>query len=436
MVIAILILVITLLIGIPVPFSFFLTSIYLIFTFDYDPSFLLPYGISEMGTSVLLAIPLFIMAGSLMEKGGMGDHIINLVERIVGNIKGGLGIVTVVSCAVFGAISGSGAATMTTIGTVLLPRLKKSGYEEGFSASLIASSSVLGMLIPPSTLMILYAWISNQSVLAAFLSTIIPGFILITLLSAINIWYMKKGNPNIHLLRLNNVIDNKRVEQKSSFLTILFLASPAIILAIIVLGGIYGGYMTTTEAAGISVIYALFAGFIIYRKLSIKLTLDVLVHAAKMTGVIMLMLYGSMILSRMFIMEKLPESLTNMLLVVSENKIIILLLINGFLVIIGMLMDDVSGVLLSTPILLPIAVGIGVDPIHFAAILSVNMGLGVVTPPAAPLLYLAGKMADAKINQLIKPTMIMIIFAWLPTLILTTYYPDLALFLPRLLLNY
>lgn len=150
----------------------------------------------------------------------------------------------------------------------------------------------------------------------------------------------------------------------------------------------------------------------------------------------MVMLFGSMILSRMFIMEDLPGKLTNLLLIVSENKIVILLMINLFLVIIGMLMDDVSGVLLSTPVLLPIAMNFGVDPIHFAAILSVNLGLGVVTPPAAPLLYLAGQMASAKINELMKPTTIIILFAWLPTLAITTYVPDVALFLPRLLLGY
>lgn len=437
MLVAIVILIVALIIGIPVPFSFFLTSIYLIFALDYDPSFLLPYGLSEMSTSILLAIPLFIMAGTLMEVGGIGDNIINLVEKLVGKIKGGLGIVTVVSCAVFGAISGSGAATMTTIGTVLLPRLHKSGYPKGFSASLIASSSVLGMLIPPSSLMILYAWISNQSVLAAFLSTIIPGLILIICLSTISIWYMSKHEKNIPSQEINfSKIQQEQTEQELSLFMAIIKALPALILAVIVLGGIYGGYMTTTEAAGISVIYALVVGAFIYRKLKVKTTINVFVRAAKMTGVIMIMLYGSMILSRMFVMEKLPEKLTAMLLVVSENKLVVLLLINIFLVFIGMLMDDVSGVLLSTPIILPIAMHIGVDPIHFAAILSVNMGLGVVTPPAAALLYLAGKMADARINQLIKPTVIIIFFAWLPTLILTTYIPELSLFLPRLILGY
>ena len=429
MLIAIVILIVTLLVGIPVPFSFFATAIYLIFTKGYDPSFLLPYGFGGLSSTVLLAIPLFIMAGGLMEKGGMGDKIINLVEVIFGRLKGGLGIVTVISCAVFGAISGSGAATMTTIGTILLPRLEKAGYPPGFSASLVASASVLGMLIPPSSLMILFAWVSSQSVLAAFLSTIIPGLIMIFLLSIIYIIYLR--NSNIKVVESVDIATKTKQISKGTM-----EAFPVILLAFIILGGIYGGIMTTTEAAGISVIYAIFVGFWLYKGLNGKSFLHILIRSATMTGVIMVMLFGSMILSRMFIMEDLPGKLTNLLLIVSENKIVILLMINLFLVIIGMLMDDVSGVLLSTPVLLPIAMNFGVDPIHFAAILSVNLGLGVVTPPAAPLLYLAGQMASAKINELMKPTTIIILFAWLPTLAITTYVPDVALFLPRLLLGY
>src|SRR5699024_2011212 len=330
MLIAIVILIVTLLVGIPVPFSFFATAIYLIFTKGYDPSFLLPYGFGGLSSTVLLAIPLFIMAGGLMEKGGMGDKIINLVEVIFGRLKGGLGIVTVISCAVFGAISGSGAATMTTIGTILLPRLEKAGYPPGFSASLVASASVLGMLIPPSSLMILFAWVSSQSVLAAFLSTIIPGLIMIFFLSIINIIYLR--NTNIKVVESVDIATKTKQISKGTM-----EAFPVILLAFIILGGIYGGIMTTTEAAGISVIYAIFVGFWLYKGLNGKSFLHILIRSATMTGVIMVMLFGSMILSRMFIMEDLPGKLTNLLLIVSENKIVILLMINLFLVIIGML---------------------------------------------------------------------------------------------------
>jgi len=412
-----------------VPFAFFASSIYLIIFLGYDPSFLLPYGADEIQSSILLAIPLFIMAGGIIETGGMGKRIINLVNSIVGKLKGGLGIATIVSCAIFGSISGSGSATMTTIGNIMLPRLEESGYPRGYSASLVASASVLGSFIPPSSLMILYGWISNQSVLAAFLSTVIPGIIFMILLSIITIFYLK----NIEIKTVGP-IDFKTRTKHIGKNTLSSL--PVLILAFIVLGGIYGGFMTTTEAAGVSVIYSIPVGIWITKGLNGKNFYQVVVKSATMTGIIMLMLFASMILSRMLVTEHLPEKMTDLLLVISDNKIIILLLVNLVLVVIGMLMDDVSGVLLTTPILLPIVMDFGVDPIHFAAILSVNLGLGVVTPPSAPLLFLAGQLAGAKPIELFKPTAIIIAFAWLPVLAITTYFPELSLFLPKLLLDY
>ena len=190
--IAIIVLLITMVIGIPIPLAFMASSIYLIFFAGYDPSFLIPYGYSKMNSIILLTIPLFIIAGALMDRGGIGEKLIRSVEKIVGRIKGGLGIATIVSCAVFGAVSGSSSATLSVIGGIMAPRLEEAGYDKGFYASLIASSGVLGILIPPSSLMILYAWIGNQSVLAAFLATTIPGIMLVILFSIITYFYAKK----------------------------------------------------------------------------------------------------------------------------------------------------------------------------------------------------------------------------------------------------
>lgn len=443
---SLIILVVTLIVGIPVAFSFFIAAIFLILTLNYDPSFFLPYGFDRMSSTLLLAIPLFIMAGNLIEKGGAGESLINLVEVIFGKFKSGLGIVTVVACGLFGAIAGNASATITTIGTIILPRLKKAGYPAAFSASLLASSSVLGILIPPSSLMIVYAWISNTSVLAAFLSTVIPGIILIVCLSAINVWYINRhGIESVTKSDLTSTIEDEPsiVENESSIvgdeLTLgkaIFNASPIALLAVIILGGIYGGIITPTEAAAVSVIYAFLIGLFFFKRLNFKIALSSLIHSAKMTGVIMLMFYASAMLNRLFTMEHLPDKLTTFMFTVSEHKLMVLLMLNLFLVIVGALMDDTSAVLLSTPILLPIALGIGVDPIHYAAIFSVNMGLGAVTPPAAPMLYLAGNMANARMYDMIKPTIITIIFAWTPTLIITTLFPDVALYLPRLLLDY
>ncbi|MFD1606983.1 TRAP transporter large permease [Oceanobacillus luteolus] len=431
-IIALIILFVTLIIGVPVPFAFFVTVIFLIFTLGYDPSFLIPYGYSQLSNIVLLAVPLFILAGGLMSKGGIGERIIDFTEIFVGKIKGGLGVVAVLASALFGALSGSAAAVLTAIGSTLFPRLIKSGYPKGFAAALLANASVLGIFIPPSALMILFAWASNQSVLASFLATIIPGIILVIFLSVVNILYIsKKGNQQQF-----DANEGEYLSFSKKFRSKGLSATPGLVLPLLVLGGIYGGIMTPTEAAAVAVIYAIPVGFWIYKGLNRKNFFETLIEAASTTGVIMIMLFGIMILSRIFITEGLSQTLTDLLLTITENKVLLLLMINVFLLFIGMIMDDVSAISLATPILLPIVINLGVDPIHFASIIAVNIGMGLLTPPTAPLLYLGSRVAKTPVNEMLGPTLLMIIFAWFPTLIITTFIPEISLFLPKLLLGY
>lgn len=428
-VIALLLLIVTLVIGVPVPFAFLASTTFLIFSADYDPSFLLPFGFSRMSNPVLLAIPLFIIAGGIINRGHIGDKLVELIDLFVGRMKGGLGVVTVLSCAVFGSITGSAAATLSGIGAIMFPKLKKAGYPQGHSAALIANASVLGLLIPPSAIMILYAWIGNQSVLAAFLATVVPGLILTGLLCVVNVVLVRKNKD----LLLEDPIDlntfQKLLVKRST------KAIPALAMPFLILGGIYGGIVTPTEAAALGVLYAIPVGFFIYKGLNVKSFLQAILEAAVTTGVIMVMLYTVMILSRLYIMEDLPGTIMEILTSITENPILILLMINLFMIIIGMLMDDASAVLLATPILLPLAIELGVSPIQFAAIVGVNLGMGNITPPTAPLLYLGGQLGGARINQMMTPTLCMIAFAWLPTLLAVTYIPELSLWLPRLVLG-
>src|SRR5699024_10001123 len=430
MIIAFGILILTLIIGVPVSFAFLATTVYIIFSLGYDTSFLIPFGFSQMNNFLLLALPLFIMIGGIMDKGRIADKLIEFAELFVQKIKASLGIVVIFSCAIFGSISGSSVAALMAIGQIMSPKLKESGYPKGYSAALLSSASVLGMLIPPSTIMILFAWAGNQSVLASFLSTVIPGVILIILLNIINVVLMRKEN-----IKKPNAI-NSTETMPVKFRKRTIAASPGLALPIIVLGSIYGGFMTPTEAAAVAVLYAIPVGFWVYKGLTKDNFLTVMKETAITTGVIMLMIYGTSLLSRMMVMEDIPNRLTDILLSVSENKFIILLMINLFLILMAMLIDDISGVLLLTPILLPVAVNIGVDPVHFAAILAVNLGMGNITPPTAPLLYFGSQVGKVSITEMIKPTIIMIIFAWLPTLMITTYLPELSLFLPKLILGY
>lgn len=450
--IGLLILIVLLIVGVPVFWTFLGVTLFLVLSLGYDPNFLLPYGYSQLNSSLLLAIPLFIIAGKLIERGGVGDVIVEWTELLVGRIKGGLGITTVVACAVFGSISGSALAALSTIGSIMFRKLHKANYPRGFAAALVANASILGLLIPPSGIMILYAWIANVSVLAAFLSTLIPGIILIVLLSVITYVYMRKRTvsglvPDGHVslgsgatLQTNTVVAAPEkvsvASQAKAFGIMTFKGIPALLLPVIILGGIYGGLFTTVEAAAIAAVYTIPVGLWIYRRLRIGELKDVLIEAATTTGVVMVMAYSMMILSRIFTMEKLPDKINGVLLSVSENPAVILVMINVFIIILGMLIDDVSGTLLITPILLPVAMSIGVDPIHFAAILGVSLGMANITPPTAPLLYFGSQLGKAPINEMLKPTLVMIVFAWIPTLILTTYIPALSLWLPEMILGY
>ncbi len=424
--IAVLVLIVVLLLGVPIPFAFFASSLVIVVGGGYDYTFLLPYGFSKVSSLILVAIPLFILAGNLMEKSGVGESLINLVEMFVGRLKGGLGAVMVISCALFGAISGSGFATLSCIGTIMLPRMEKAGYPRGVSAALVSSASLLGLLIPPSLNMIIYAFIGGQSVLACFLSTVIPGIILVILLSATNFWLLRK-NPDI---RLTDKMPPKAYVKKLGNRTVR--AIPAMIAPVIILGGIYGGFLTPTEAAAVSVIYTIPVGIWFYKGLDTKTFKESVIIASTTAGVIMIMLLSVMMLSRLYIMENVPQMILKVMTSVTDNTVLLILMVNLFLIIIGMLMDDTSAILLTTPILLPVVIALGVDPVHFAAILGVNLGLGCVTPPTAPFLYLGSRIGNAPINEMMKPTMWFIAFAWIPTLAITTFVPGLSLWLPRM----
>ncbi len=416
-----------LLLGISVPLAFGGILIFLAFMGGHDVTGYLPTGHWKMNSLVLLAIPLFIIAGAIMEKGRIAAPLVSLAELFVGHLKGGLSAAAVIASGIFGSISGSANATLTCIGGIMMPHLRKANYPEGLSAALIVSASPLGLLIPPSSSHILYAWVAQQSVLKAFLSTVIPGLILITMLCIVNYICLRK----VKNLNLGKKVDNFNLVFRSRSIR----AFPAFMMPAIILGGIYGGIMTPVEAAGVAVIYAIPVGIYIYKGLTWSRFLSTMRGAGVTVGVVMAMIFTVLIVSRFLVFEDIPSIAQEMVYSVSDNPIIILLMVNLVMILIGMLMDDISGLLLCTPLLLPIVQSVGMDPIHFAAVLGVNLGMANITPPTAPLLYLGARVTQTPVNKMIKPTLIMICFAWLPTLMLTTFIPDIALFLPELLLG-
>jgi len=422
--IAIILICVLLAIGVSVPLAFGGVLIVLAYTGGYDVSGFFATGHWKMNSVILLAIPLFIMAGDIMQRGKIAKPIVEIAELMFGHLRGGLSAASVVASAMFGAISGSGAATLTCIGSIIMPHLRKARYPAGISGALVISASPLGLLIPPSGAQLLYAWVGQLNVLECFLATVVPGLILMTLLIIVNFVILRKDTE----ILVTEVPDRffRALAGKTA------IATPAILMPLIILGGIYGGIMTPTEAAGVAVIYAIPVGFFVYRGLTLKTFYESMKHSAIMIGVVMVMIFTVLIASRFLIFEDIPSLAEDLIYSISDNQIMIFLMLNLVMLLIGMLMDDISGIILSASLLLPIAVGAGMDPIHFSAVLGVNLGMGNITPPTAPLLYLGSQVTGVPVRKLIWPTLIFIVFAWLPTLLITTFIPGIALWLPNM----
>ncbi|NLV57965.1 MAG: TRAP transporter large permease [Clostridiales bacterium] len=431
-VIALLILIATMVVGVPIPLSFLISAAYICATGGINPIMLFSYGFNSQNTILLLTIPLFVLAGSIIDKGGIGHKLVEGLQKCCKKSKSALGLVTIISCALFGAVSGSASATTSCIGSIMTPRLKENGYKPGLIGGILASSGVLGIMIPPSILMILYAWGTGTSVLACFLATIVPGLFLIASMGLVNAWIVKR-DPDMKSFAEKAAKNNSIctpvdiAEKKKGKSTI-----PAVLMPVLLLGSIYGGVLTATEGAAFSVAYSLLVGIFYYKKIDIKTFKLSMVQAGETAGVIMVMLFSVGILSRLYITENLPDLILGFLTSISSSRIVILLMVNLFMILIGMLMDDCSGTILCGPILLPVVMALGVTPVQFAAILSVNIGMGNVTPPTAPLLYLGGRISGAEVRDMLKPTFMLILFAWIPTLLLTTFIPEISLFLPKL----
>ena len=428
-ILGIVVLIAFLLLGVPVFYSFAAGSMFILLAAGIDSGYMLPTAYGKLTSVVLLSIPMFIMAGGIMAKGKLGGALIDFVELFLGRIKGCLGLVVVVASGIFGSISGSGAATMSCVGSILAPRMKESGYPVHITAAILCCSATLGLLIPPSITQILYAWTAMQSVLACFLAIVAPGILMVILL-CIGSYILLRKCPDI---KQNPKLTTKEWGKNAGRKTTT--AVPALLMPFIILGGIYGGFMTPTEAAAISVFYAVPVCIFIYRGIRMKDVKKILVETATDTGVIMIMIAFAMMLSSVLTRENIPQAICNAMLSVSDNPIVILILINLFMIMLGMIMDDTSATLLCATMMMPIVHTIGMSPIQFAAILGVNLGMGCITPPSAPFLYLASRICKCPVNRMMKPVIFLLLFAYIPVLIVTTYVPQFSLFLPQTLMG-
>ena len=335
-----------------------------------------------------------------------------------------------VCCGIFGAISGFSFAAEPVIGELMIPGMNKAGYDTAISSSLLASTCMLGSFIPPSGMMLVFCWLTNQPLLACFLATMIPG---IVMMIAFCVWsYFKfKKDPNI-------IIEPAVAKGKclSHAAKVTWKSLPALFFPIFVLGAIYGGICTPSEAAAVSVFYAAFVGLFVYKKINFKDCVQIFVKTCCTAGVCGFMVFCVSMVSRIFMVENLNGVVEALLNAMGGNRYVILLCVNILLILFGMFLDDSSAMYICAPILTPVLANFGIDPVHFAAIMIVNLGLGCITPPCASVLFMGARVGKSSLTKMLPSTYSLILFVWLPMLAILTLFPDVALWLPRVMLGY
>ena len=417
-----------LLAGFPLFACFGVGGLAMMFFLEMPSGFAVPAIFSGLNSFVLMAIPFFIFAGGIMTAAGISAKIVSFANAIVGRFRGGLGFVTIVSSALFGAISGSSSSAVATIGMTILPQMEKYGYKKEYATALVACSGILGQLIPPSIPMILFGMVTNTSVAGCFLAAAGPGFLIILGYSIINYFYCKR-HPEIRMLDKMDVGEHllhiAKTTRKSSL---------ALLMPVIVLGGIYGGLFTPTEAGCVAVVYAIVVG-VGTKSLTMKAFRKAAEETASIEGAIVFIIAFIIVMSRIFTYERLPVAIANSMLSLTENRIVLLLLINLFMIIMGMIMDDISAMLLAAPLLYPLFMSLDIHPFQMAAIMAINQGSGQMTPPVATNLFTAARVSGVPVSKFVKYCVPFLLFGSLPILLMVTFIPQLSLFLPTLLLG-
>ena len=368
----------------------------------------------------LLAIPFFILSGQIMTEGGIASRLISFAKTLVGFLPGGLALINIISAMLMGSIAGSAMASASAMGSILGPEMEKEGYSKEFGVAVNITSATTGLVIPPSNVLIVYSLASGGvSVAALFLAGYIPGILTGLFLMIVAMIWSKKNNYKV----------GKRSTLKEVF-TEFINALPSLFLLVVVVGGIIVGIFTATEASAIAVLYTLVLGFI-YRELTVKGIPKVLLESIETTAIVMLLIGASMCMSWVLSFENIPQDISAFLLGISDNKIIILLIINLILLMVGIFMDMTPAVLIFTPIFLPVVTSLGMDPTHFGIILVLNLCIGLCTPPVGSVLFVGVGIANTTITKVIKP-LIPFFIVMIFSLFLVTYIPALSLFLPEL----
>lgn len=376
----------------------------------------------------LMAIPFFMIAGALMESGGISKRLINFTHSLVGSFTGGLALVSVLTCMIFAAISGSGPATVAAIGSILIPALVEDGYDPGFAAALLAISGSIGVIIPPSIPMVTYGVSGSVSIGTLFLSGLGPGILIGISLMLISIFLAKKNGYGKQKSKFS--IKKLLVSFKEAFL--------ALLMPVIILGGIYGGIFTPTEAAAVAVVYGFIVGVLVYKELKISDLQMIFAKSGVSTAMVMLIISTAQVFGWILTSERIPDAIAKAFTSLSSNPYVFLLLVNVLLLFVGCVMETNAAIIILTPIFLPIATQLGINPVHFGIIMVVNLALGMVTPPLGVNLFVACGIENGveKITiERITKSVIPLIVVNIIDLLLITYIPQISMFLPNVVMK-
>ncbi|MFQ5448217.1 MAG: TRAP transporter large permease, partial [Saprospiraceae bacterium] len=408
-------------IGVPVAWSIGISSLLtMLVNIPAMPAF--TTVAQRMGTGLdsfaLLAIPFFILAGEIMNRGGIARRLVDFAKTLVGSLPGGLAHVNVMAAMLFGAIAGSAVAAASAIGSIMGPAMEKEGYTKEFSAAVNITSSTTGLVIPPSNILIVYSLASGGvSIAALFLAGYLPGILTgLMLMLVAATWAKWKKFPVGERSKLGEVVRT------------FIAAFPSLLLLVVVIGGIVAGIFTATEASAVAVVYCLALAFF-YKEISWENIAPILLRSVGTTAIVMLLIATSMSMSWIMAYENIPQNITDLLLSISDNKVVILLIINLTLLFVGIFMDMTPAVLIFTPIFLPVVKSLGVDPTHFGIIMVMNLCIGLCTPPVGSVLFVGVGVAGTTIQKVVKPLLPLFI-AMLLALLLVTFVPVLSLWLP------
>lgn len=421
-----------LIVGVPVGFAIGGATMVSMFAFtDLNMVIVGQYNYSGISSFTVMAIPFFMLAGLIMSTGGIARRIVNFASALIDFVDGALGSVTILACMFFGALSGSGMATTSAIGGMMIPEMKKKGYHAPYAATLVCFGGIVGPIIPPSLSFVLYGATTGTPVPSLFLAGILPGILLGLVFIAMNTLMTKRMGTDLKASRTAEGEEKVPLKEamkarwqriwettKDGFWALL---SPAIIL-----GGIYSGMFTPTEAACVSVVYSALISLFVYRDMKLKDLYDVLLDAAVLNGITSFLLGYSTVFSTFMTFEKVPQSITAFLTGVSDSPVVVLLLINLFLLVVGLFLDTVPAIIVMAPMLLPTVKALGINPIHFGVVMSVNLAIGLCTPPYGCNLFVGAAVAKIRLDSMFK-YIIPFFIASVAALLLITYVPWFSL---------